>query len=75
MGKKDHPGKDSGKKKNIHPWIQMCEANMPANARYSESDRAETLSEPEGGTAEWNTEQSDSARDEARSQEPRWGQS
>ena len=44
--------------------MQMRVANMPANARYSESDRAETLSEPEGGTAEWTAEQSDSARDE-----------
>ena len=29
----------------------MSVANMPANARDMESDRAETLSEPEGGTA------------------------
>ena len=34
--------------------MQMSVAHMPANARDSESDRAETLSQPEGGTAEWN---------------------
>ena len=31
--------------------MQMSVAHMPANARDSESDRAETLSKPEGGTA------------------------
>ena len=29
----------------------MSVAKMPVNARDSESDRAETLSKPEGGTA------------------------
>ena len=44
--------------------MQMSVANMPSNAIYSESDRAKTLSEPEGSTAIWTAEKSDSARDE-----------
>ena len=56
--------KDNSMQSKEMDEMQMSVAHMPANTRDSESDRAETLSEPEGGTAEWTTDQSDSARDE-----------
>ena len=46
--------KDNSMQSKEMDEMQMSVAHMPANARDSESDRAETLSEPEGGTAEWN---------------------
>ena len=39
--------------------MRVSVANMPANTRDEDSDRAELHSEPESGTAEWTTEQSE----------------